>query len=264
MNFSDYQATTFRRDGGVLHATLNRPAAMNAIDGELQDDLDRLFTDVAADATTKVLVVTGAGRAFSAGGNIDVMQTCIEHPEICRAGTEKGKRMLYAMLDCPKPIIAKVNGAAIGLGATLALFSDLVIAAKHAKIADPHVQIGLTPGDGGAIIWPALIGYARAKAFLFTGDPLTGEEAAQIGLINSAVAAEDLDGVVDKWALRLARGASGAIQSTKLSVNIGIKHLMDLILEKSFQYELVSQRSKDHQEAVSAFREKRQPHFTGD
>ncbi len=264
MNFSDYQAITFRRDGGVLHATLNRPDAMNAIDGELQDDLDRLFTDVAADEATKVLVITGAGRAFSAGGNIEVMQTCLENPEFFRDGTEKGKRMLYAMLDCPKPIIAKVNGAAIGLGATLALFSDIVIATKRAKIADPHVNIGLAPGDGGCVIWPALVGYARAKAFLFTGDPITGEEAAQIGLINSAVAPEDLDGVVDKWAQRLATGASRAIQYTKLSINIGLKHLMGLILEKSFDYELVTQRSKDHQEAVNAFREKRQPQFTGE
>ncbi|TAL03589.1 MAG: enoyl-CoA hydratase/isomerase family protein [Rhodospirillaceae bacterium] len=264
MNFSDYKAIVFRRDGRVLHATFNRPETMNAIDDDLQADLDLLFTDVKDDDETNVLVITGAGRAFSAGGNIDTMQTCIDQPELFRKGTEHGKRLVFSILDCPKPIIAKVNGAAIGLGATLALFCDIVFAAQHAKIADPHVQIGISAGDGGAVIWPALIGYARAKGFLFTGDPVTGEEAARIGLVNRAVPAEELDKVVDEYALRLASGATRAIQYTKLSVNIGLKQLANSILDTSFAYELLSQRTQDHQEAVTAFREKRKPRFTGE
>lgn len=183
MDFSDYSAIEFRREGKVLHATFDRPETMNAVDDDLQANLDRLFRDVAEDGETHVLVITGKGKAFSAGGNIEVMQTMIDNPELFRREAEKGKARIFAQLDCPKPIIAKVNGAAIGLGATIALFSDVVFANERAKIADPHVQIGLVAGDGGAVIWPALMGYARAKHYLMTGEPITGTEAAEMGLI---------------------------------------------------------------------------------
>lgn len=264
MNFSDYQAIEFRRDGRVLYATFNRPDTMNAVDDVLQPDLDRLFLDVAEDDETHVLVITGAGRAFSAGGNIDSMQTLIDNPHLFRKESDKGKQRIFAMLDCPKPIIAKVNGAAVGLGATIALFSDIVFAAENAKIADPHVQIGLSAGDGGAVIWPALLGYAKAKHYLLTGDPITGVEAEKLGLIYKAVPAEQLDKVVDDYAQRLANGASKAIQWTKLSANIGLKQLANAILDASFAYELMSQQTSDHQEAANAFREKRKPLFTGE
>ena len=264
MNFSSYKAIIFRRDGCVLHATFNRPETMNAIENDLNADLDRLFLDVADDDETNVLVLTGAGRAFSAGGNIDAMQTAIDNPNQFLKGLTNGKRLIFSILDCPKPIIAKVNGPAIGLGATIALFCDMIIAARQSKIADPHVKLGFNAGDGGAVIWPALIGYARAKGFLFTGDAVTGEEAAQIGLINSAVASEDLDRVVDELAQRIANCAPRAIQWTKLSVNIGLKQLAHSILDASLAYEALSNQTKDHQEAVRAFREKRPPRFTGE
>jgi enoyl-CoA hydratase len=263
MNFSDYHAMALRRDGKVLHATFNRPETLNAMDDALQTDLERLLSDVCSDEATHVLVLSGAGRAFSAGGDIDEMQLCLEQPERFRQGTERGKRHLTALLDCPKPIIAKVNGAAIGLGATLALFCDIVIAAKGAKIADPHVQVGLSAGDGGAIIWPALLGHARAKAYLLTGDAISGEEAERIGLIYRAVDPQELDGVVADLAQRLACGASQAIQYTKLSANLSLRQLLDQFLEKTFEHELLTQRSEDHREAVSAFREKRKPRFSG-
>jgi enoyl-CoA hydratase len=264
MNFSDYRAMEFRRDGKVLHATFNRPATLNAIDPDLHHDLNRLYGDVADDAGTNVLVITGAGRAFSAGGNIDQMQLLIERPELFAADMGTAKRLIYSMLDCPKPVIAKVNGHAMGLGATLALFSDLIIAANHAKIGDPHVSVGYVAGDGGAAIWPQLIGYARAKQYLLTGDPITAEEAAKIGLINRAVPAEELDKAVDEVAQRLANGAAKAIQWTKLSVNIGLRQIVNSVLDASMAYEALSNYTKDHAEAVAAFREKRPPRFTGE
>jgi enoyl-CoA hydratase len=264
MDFSSYQALVFRRDGRVLHATLNRPETLNSIDGVLEEDLGRLFDDVARDEQTNVLVLTGAGRAFSAGGDIEQMQKVIDHPDLFLKGMARGKRLIFSILDCPKPILAKVNGPAIGLGATIALFCDIIIAASHAKIADPHVKVGYVAGDGGAAIWPQLIGYARAKEYLLTGDALTGEQAAAIGLINRAVPAEDLDRVVDELAHRLAAGAARAVQGTKLSVNIGLKQLVHSILDASLAYEALSNLSRDHQEAVNAFRQKRAPRFTGE
>lgn len=262
-NFSEYKAIGFRRDGKVLHATFNRPATLNAVDPDLHHDLNRLFDDVAADPDTHVLVMTGAGRAFSAGGDIDQMQKLVDRPELFAEDLGAAKRLIYSMLDCPKPVIAKVNGHAMGLGATLALFSDLIIAANHAKIGDPHVSVGYVAGDGGAVIWPQLIGYARAKQYLLTGDPLTAEEAAKIGLINRAVPAEELDKVVDEFAQRLANGASKAIQWTKLSINIGLRQIAGAVLDASMAYEALSNYTQDHAEAVAAFRDKRPPLFTG-
>jgi enoyl-CoA hydratase len=263
MNFSDYRAIVFHREGRVLNATFNRPDTLNAFNEELEEDLSRLFLDVATDDETAVLVLTGAGRAFSAGGDFEQMQRAIDDPDLFLKGISSGKRMLFSLLDCPKPVIAKVNGAAMGLGATIALFCDIIIAAEHAKIADPHVKAGYAAGDGGAVIWPQLIGYARAKEYLMTGDALTGEEAARIGLINKAVSPANLDGVVNELAQRLANGASRAIQWTKLAVNIRLKEVAHAVLDASFAYEALSNLTVDHQEAVNAFRDKRPPRFTG-
>ncbi len=263
MDYSKYKAIAFRRDGKVLHATFNRPEVLNAFDTQLDHEVGQLFGDVATDDETNVLVLTGAGKAFSAGGDIEHMQKVIDEPKLFLDGIRNGKKLLFGMLDCPKPIIAKVNGAAMGLGATIALFSDIIFAANHAKIADPHVKVGYTAGDGGSVIWPALLGPARAKQYLLTGDFITGEEAARIGLVNQAVPAEDLDRVVDEFAQRLANGASLAIQWTKLSVNVTLKQQLVSVIDASFAYEALSGRTQDHQEAVNAFREKRAPRFTG-
>jgi enoyl-CoA hydratase len=264
MNFADYQSLKMWRQGRVLYAAFNAPEMMNAITDHTHDDLDRLFNDVAEDPETNVMVLTGEGRAFSAGGNIDEMLICLEDREMFHKNAVRGEHHIYNILDCPKPIIAKVNGAAIGLGATLALFCDIVIAAKHAKIADPHVHLGLSAGDGGSVIWPALMGFARAKAYLFTGDTITGEEAERLGLIYRALPAEELDQFTDDLAQRIANGAPKAIQYTKLSANMALKALCQATLEGSFEMELKSQRTKDHAEAVHAFREKRKPQFTGE
>jgi enoyl-CoA hydratase len=264
MNFADYKSLALQRAGRVLYAAFNKPETLNAITDDVHDDLDHLFSDVADDPETNVLVLTGTGRAFSAGGNIDEMIYCLDHPEQFHKNAVRGEHHLYNIMNCPKPVIAKVNGAAIGLGATLALYCDIVVAASRAKIADPHVQLALSAGDGGAIIWPALMGFAKAKAYLFTGDPVTGEEAERLGLIYRAVPAEELDEFTDNLAQRIANGAPKAIQYTKLSANIALKALCEATLHQSFEMELRSSRTKDHREAVHAFREKRAPQFTGE
>jgi enoyl-CoA hydratase len=264
MNFDDYKAMTFRRDGKVLHAIFNRPDTLNAMDGVMQPDADRLFDDVAADPQTHVLVLSGAGRAFSAGGDIEALRSYLDRPEALHEEAMKGKQRCFAQLDCPKPIIAKVHGAAMGVGCTLALFSDVVFATKSARFADPHVLVGLSAGDGGAVIWPALMGYGRARPFLLSGDAVTGEEAERLGLIYRAVEPAELDATVDAFAQRLANGAAKAIQYTKLSINIGLRRLCEAVLDESFEMELKAQQSRDHREAIHAFLEKRAPQFTGE
>jgi enoyl-CoA hydratase len=263
MNFADYKTLLFTRRGRVLEITMNRPDKLNAVDEVMHAELARVFVEAANDPDCDVVVLTGAGRAFSAGGDIDWMQRMIDDPASFEKTAREGKQIVFSLLDCEKPVIAKLNGHATGLGATIALFCDVIFASEKAKIGDPHVCVGFVAGDGGAVIWPQLIGYARAKEFLMTGDLMTAEEAAKIGLINHAVPAADLDARVTEFADRLAAGATKAIRWSKISANIGLKQLAHSIMDASLAYEAMSNVSADHQEAVNAFREKRAPKFTG-
>jgi len=211
----------------------------------------------------RLVILTGAGENFCAGGDIEWMQEMIDDPSSFEKTAREGKQIVFSLLDCEKPVIAKVNGHATGLGATIALFCDVVFASERAKIGDPHVSVGFVAGDGGAVIWPQLIGFARAKEYLMTGDLISAAEAARIGLINRAVPPEELDAAVDAFARRLAGGAVKAIKWTKMSVNIGLKQLAHSIMDASISYEAQSNRTADHAEAVAAFREGRPPKFVG-
>ncbi|ARR55827.1 enoyl-CoA hydratase [Rhizorhabdus wittichii DC-6] len=259
--FDDYQTILFNRRGRVLEVTLNRPDKLNATDAVLHSELARLFVDISNDPDSDIVVLTGAGRAFSAGGDVAWMQEAIDEPERFEQTVREAKQIVFGLIDCEKPVIAKLNGHATGLGATIALFCDVIFAAEHAKIGDPHVSIGFVAGDGGAVIWPQLIGYARAKEYLLTGDLMTATEAARMGLINHAVPAAELDERVDAFADRLANGATKAIRWTKMSVNIGLRDLATSIMDASLAYEALSNVTADHAEAVKAFSEKRPPLF---
>lgn len=259
----DYQHIAFSREGNVLRVTLNRPDRLNAVNGPLHSELARLFMDISADPDSEVIVLTGAGKAFSAGGDLDFLESCRAEPALFATALHEGERIISSMLDCDKPIVCRLNGDAIGLGATIALFCDIIIAAENARIADPHVLAGLTAGDGGAVIWPQLIGYARAKQYLLTGEMLAATDAAELGLINFAVPADELDPTVDKWAKKLARGAGVAIRSTKATVNVSLKQIASAVMEAGLAAEGRSALTDDHGEAIAALREKRRPEFRG-
>jgi enoyl-CoA hydratase len=211
-DYSQYGGVLVARQDKILTITLNSPENLNAFTGPMHTSMSRIWDDVNDDPDVHVVVLTGAGRAFSAGGNVIAMQTKIDDPGAWEAGMPEARRIVFRMLECDKPIIARVNGHAVGLGATVALLCDIIIAADHAKIGDPHVNAGLVAGDGGALIWPQLIGFARAKEYLFTGDLMTAAEAERIGLINHVVPADQLDekvyGQPDDWpAARCGRSA---------------------------------------------------------
>lgn len=263
MDLTFYQKILVERKGKILQATLNRPDKLNAVDPEMEMEMIRLFTDIIYDDQTQVLVITGAGRAFSAGGGVEGMQEGISNPSVMYDYIPRAKHLISAVVDCPKPIIAKVNGPAMGFGATLALFCDFAIATEEAIFSDPHVQVGFTAGDGGSVIWPQLIGYMRAKRYLMLCDRITGKEAAEIGLITKAVPADQLDSATDDIAQRLANGPGRAIQWTKMSINIGLKQMVSSIMDASMAYEALSNSTQDHSEAVNAILEKRKPEFTG-
>jgi enoyl-CoA hydratase len=263
VNVDSYEALLVEREGRVLTIRMNRPETMNAVDGPTHEELSRVFVDAASDEESDVVVLTGSGSAFSSGGDADWLEAMADDPDGFERVAVEAKRIIFSMLDCEKPIVAKVNGHAVGLGATLALFCDVIFAAEHAKIGDPHVAVGLVAGDGGAVIWPQLVGYARAKEYLMTGELVGAPEAERIGLINHAIPADDLDERVAAFADRLVRGPRKAVRWTKASINIGLKQLAHSVMDACLAYELVSNVSTDHREGIKAFRERRKPVFEG-
>jgi enoyl-CoA hydratase len=172
-----------------------------------------------------------------------------------------GRRVIENMLDVEQPIIGAINGDAIGLGATLALLCDITVASEKARFADTHVKVGIVAGDGGAVIWPLLIGPHRAKEFLMRGNFINGAEAGRIGMVNYAVGPEDVMTKARELARELADGPTWAIRWSKLAVNKWLKQQANLILDASLAYEMMTFNTKDHQEAVKAFVEKRKPNF---
>jgi enoyl-CoA hydratase len=175
----------------------------------------------------------------------------------------EARRILVNLLDLDRPVIARINGHAVGLGATLALFCDITIALDTAKIADPHVKVGLVAGDGGSLIWPILAGHARTRLLLLTGEAITGARAAEIGLITEACTAATLDARVNAIAQELAKGAAVAIRGTKRALNLVLRQQLEAAIDAHLGFETMSYLSEDHREAVTAFVEKRNPVFTG-
>jgi enoyl-CoA hydratase len=262
MNDAQYQRIKISREGRVLTLTLSNPSKLNAVDGLMHHELSHIFYDIQEDAASDIVVLTGEGNSFSAGGDIDWMRQAAEG-KIAGPGPIEGKKIIFGLLDLEKPIIAKVRGPAIGLGCTIALFCDVIFASDNARFADPHVKVGVVAGDGGAVIWPQLVGYARAKEYLMTGDPVTARDAERIGLINHVVPDAELDARVEAFTSKLANGAPQAIKYTKVSVNLALKALAHTILDASIAYEMMTFATKDHREAVASFLEKRKAKFTG-
>lgn len=264
--YENYEALKFERRGGILVLTMDNPP-MNAMSPELHRDLSRVFFDINHDNECAVVILTGAGdKAFSAGGNVKAMAERIEtgaHHQWIR-GNYEGRRIINGLLHLEKPLITRINGHAMGLGSTLAVFGDVSYMIETGKIADTHVKVGLAAGDGGSLIWPLLIGFQRARRLLMTGTVLTGRQAAEIGLVTEAAATlEELDEKVYGLAEELCAGAQMAISATKMSINLLLRRILDGGIEAHLGFETYTYLSNDHYEAASAFRDKRDPKFTG-
>lgn len=254
----NYETLLLTREGRVLTITMNRPELLNAVNLKLHEELAEVFTVAATDTDSDVIVLTGAGRAFSAGGDLEHIQNNANNPDLFDEEVRLAKRIIFALLDLDKPLVCRLNGHAVGLGATLALFCDIIIASEKAKIGDPHVAVGLVAGDGGAIIWPALLGLCRAKEYLLTGELLTAAKAAEIGLINHCVAPEELDSRVNELCQRLLAGSRNAVRWTKVLLNQELKRVTHSLLDTGLAYEGISMRQADHRNAVKAMIEKSQ------
>jgi enoyl-CoA hydratase len=264
MDYARYDRIAVRLDGRILRVTLNNPEKRNIIDDDVNRQLSDVIQDAGFDPEVNVVMITGEGKVFSAGGDIVKMQRKIDDPSLFYRGVANSRRLVFNVLDCPKPVICRINGDAVGLGATLALLCDFVVASDEAKILDPHVNVGLVAGDGGALLWPQLVGYARAKRYLLLGEAITGKEAAEIGLIAASAPLDQIDEIAERWAAKLAAGAIQSISGTKITMNVPLRQLAQSLLDVGMAYEGMSNISKDHQEAVTAFMEKRKPVFTGE
>lgn len=264
MDQSRYHALRFDRSGRVLTITIDLADHSNVVTRELHEEMARVFDDAADDPDSDIIVLTGAGSIFCAGGDMNWLADELRDGLVPFVGEARNmKRIVYSLLDCPKPVIAKVNGDAMGFGATIALLCDVVFAANGARFADPHVKVGLVAGDGGALIWPQLIGYGKARHYLLTGEAIEASEAEKFGLITFAIPAVDLDDAVAKYAERLARGAQTAIRYTKIATNLGLKQLLTNVFEAGVAFEGLSRHTDDYREGVTSFLEKRRPNFTG-
>lgn len=252
-------------DTGVLRVNLCRPEKRNIIDDFVNRQISDVFLDATMDHRVRVVVLSGDGDVFCGGGDFMQMKRKVEDPGEYYRGMAGSRRLVYTVLECPKPTLAKIHGTAAGLGATLPLLCDFVVATDDTTILDPHVNVGLVAGDGGALIWPQMLGYARAKRFLMLGEPIMGKEAAEMGLI--AASAPDLEGrdaIAEKWISKLANGAAQSISGTKMTINVPLRQLAQAMMDVGMAYEGLSNISQDHKEAVDAFLEKRKPSFTGD
>jgi len=263
MDYSRYTELEISHDDSIVTVTLNRPKVRNVINGQLHEELATIFTDLDMDDTCELVILTGAGGYFCGGGDLNWVLEQNKDVVVSSHAGRSGRRIQNSLLDLEKPIIAKVRGPAIGLGCSLALYCDFVYSTPDAIFADPHVSVGLVAGDGGAVLWPQLIGYARARRYLLTGDSIRGAEAADIGLITEAVPDDQLDEVVAQMASRLLSGAKYAIKWTKASINAGLKVTAQAVLDRAAAFENLSQMTSDNRAALEAFLAKEKPKFTG-
>lgn len=252
----NYQAMLIdKRANGVAVITLNRPERLNAVNGVMHHELARFTREAEADRDVKVVVLAAAGRAFCAGGDFGGGGDASE------LSLEEGRQIVDHILELRKPIISAVQGYAMGLGATISLLCDVVVAGHSTVFADTHVSMGIGAGDGGQVIWPLLLGVNRAKWFLMTGERLTGQALFDMGLVNFLVDDKDILTKALECADKLAAGPQAAIIASKVPINNYIRAISNQVLPLSLAMEGETMRSKDAKEAQRAFAEKRAPVF---
>lgn len=260
---SQYRALHFERLGNVLRVAIDHPESeLNAVDALLHGELTRLFRDLKREDEARAVLLIGRGRAFSAGGDFNWFPSLDDLSKLEHLRRD-AKQMIWDLLDVELPIVTAINGPAVGLGASLALLSDVIFMGEGASIADPHVRVGIVAGDGGAAIWPLVLGPARAKQFLLTGDPVSPDEALRMGLVNRVVPDAQLEEEALAFARRLAAGAPLAVRYTKQAVNKLVKDAVNIAFDASTALEIITFQSDDHREALAALRDKRAPVFRG-
>jgi len=261
MDYADYQHLAFEhRPTGVLSITLNRPEVLNATNARLHWELTQVWRTVDADPRARVALVTGAGKAFSAGGDMSLVEEMAGNPEAAARTMREASDLVYNMLDLEKPIVSAINGVAVGAGLVVALLADVSVISEAARLTDGHTRLGVAAGDHAAIVWPLLCGMAKAKYYLLTADFLDGREAERIGLVSLCVPPGEVLARATEIAERLAAGSQPAIRWTKRALNNWLRQAGP-IFDQSLALEMLSFMHPDVREGVQAIREKRPPTF---
>lgn len=259
-----YQAVEIHAHGYVAELRLSRPDTLNAFDDVLVNELPSALIELARNTNVRCVVWTSTGKHFSAGGDMETILAGHADLNVLIRGVDDGRRLFRAFADFPKPLVAAVQGSSFGVATSLVFTADAVVTTPVAKLSDPHVHVGLVAGDGGCVTWPLSAGLIRAKRKLLWGEPLTGQEAFELGLVTDlADEPEAVAAMAFELARRVANIPPVATQLTKRALNRVLAARTDQVLDTSFYLEAISNRSADAVEAVHAFREKREGRWTG-
>lgn len=261
---SDFETVLVEQKDHVAELRLNLPDRLNTFDGAVVNELPNVLIDLARDSEVRAVVMTSTGRHFSAGGDLETIVAGHEDFDVLMRGVDDGRRLFRTFTDFPKPLIVAVHGSCVGVATSLVFTADAVVAAPDAVFSDPHVQMGLVAGDGGVVAWPLSAGLARAKRQLLWGEPLTGRQAHDLGLVSDlADDPESVREVAFELGSKVASLPPIAVQLTKRSLNRVLSAAVHDVFDTSFYLEALSNRSADALEAVNAFREKREGRWAG-
>jgi len=261
IDYADYRHLLFeRRPHGVLLVTINRPEVLNATNDRLHWELTQVWLTIDRDAGTRVAVVTGAGRAFSAGGDLEMVEANATDPRRLANTVREASDIVYNMINLDKPVVSAINGVAVGAGLVVALLADVSVIAEDVRFTDGHTRLGVVAGDHAAILWPLLCGMAKAKYYLLTSDFIDGREAERIGLVSLCVPRDQLMARALDVADRLAQGSQQAIRWTKRSLNNWLR-MAGPIFDQSIALEMLTFMGEDVREGLRAIRDKRPPRF---
>jgi len=261
MNYSDYRHLLFeKKPNGVVLVTINRPELLNATNARLHWELTQVWLTIDADPEARVALVTGAGKAFSAGGDLELVEEMAGNAEAAARTMREASDLVYNMINLEKPVVSAINGVAVGAGLVVALMADVSIMADTARITDGHTRLGVVAGDHAAIIWPLLCGMAKARYYLLTSDFLDGKEAERIGLVSLCVPRDEVLGKGWEVADKLAAGSQNAVRWTKRALNNWLRQAGP-IFDQSLALEMLSFMGPDVREGARAIREKRPPRF---
>ncbi|MCK2219270.1 enoyl-CoA hydratase/isomerase family protein [Actinomadura sp. ATCC 31491] len=245
---------------GVLRVTISEPARLNAVDAVAHRELGEIWRDADRDDSVRSILVRGEGRAFSAGGDLSMIEEMMaDHATRLRVFAE-ARDIVYNVLNCAKPVVSAIQGPAVGAGLAVALLADVSVAGRTARIIDGHTRLGVAAGDHAAIVWPLLCGLAKAKYHLLLCEPVTGEQAERMGLVSLCVDDDEVHDKALEVAVRLAAGAQEAIRLTKYALNNWLR-MAGPSFDASLAMEFLGFTGPDVAEGVRALREKRPPAF---
>ena len=255
--FDTYQTIAATKDGRMLTLTLNRPEKLNAVDALMHKELSTIFDEVNLDASVDIVVLTGAGRAFSAGGDAAWMRELADVPGEWQRKAVESRRIWLSLLDLEKPLICRLHGPARGMCATIASLCDVIIADDTASLADTHINMGLAAADGCNAIWPYIVGFAQTKDLLFNATVLSAADALALGLVTQVVPAAELDAAVARYVAGLLARPARALQWTKMAVNAQMKQQVWPAIESALNLLEMSNFSADHRKLLDAFEARR-------